>query len=133
LAQAGAGAPVFSTKTVAEAYSPDTAPDFIKTAGYSAAGDGGGALYKKVTSEPSHAGKFSITLSDGETVVWYELTPESNGAYNVLAFGVKNDGTDSTTELTAAFDSGFYHIHFPPGRYVWSADIVRTTSVRVTG
>src|SRR5690606_852394 len=83
-------------------YHPDVAPDYIRTAGYSAAGDGGGALYKKVTSEPSHAGKFSITLSDGMTVVWYEI------AENVLTermFGVVLDGdwngggTDSATEL----------------------------------
>lgn len=32
LAQAGAGAPVFSTKAIAEAYAPAVAPDFINTA-----------------------------------------------------------------------------------------------------
>ena len=58
----------FDTKADAEAFEPVMAPDFIETVGYAAAGDGGGALYKKVASEPSHAGKFSITLSDGVTV-----------------------------------------------------------------
>ena len=63
---------VFATKAVAAAYSPVVAPDFISIAGYAAAGDGGGALYKKVASQPSHAGKFSITLQSA-AVVWYEI------------------------------------------------------------
>src|SRR5690606_22365763 len=94
--------PQFSTKATAEAYSPDVAPDYIRTAGYAAAGDGGGALYKKVTSEPAHAGKFSITLSDGETVVWYEiaetvLRPEMFGA-------TANAGSDQQAALQAMLD-----------------------------
>lgn len=63
----------FSTKAIAEIWHPVAAPDFIRTAGYASAGDGGGALYAKVGSEPAHAGKLSITLSDGATVVWYGL------------------------------------------------------------
>lgn len=53
-------------------YHPTLAPDFIRTSGYSSAGDDGGALYKKSLSEPSHAGKLSITLSGGSTT-WYEI------------------------------------------------------------
>lgn len=60
----------------AQALTPASAPDFIRTAGYTTAGDGGGALYKKVASEPTHDGKFSITLSDAVTVVWYELADQ---------------------------------------------------------
>ncbi|WP_353642937.1 hypothetical protein [Mesorhizobium sp. WSM2239] len=60
----------FPTKAAAEAYAPAIAPDMLRLAGYTTAGDGGGALYKSVGSEPSHAGKFSITLSGGG-VVWY--------------------------------------------------------------
>lgn len=90
----------FATKSTAEAYDPIVAPDFIRTAGYTSAGDGGGALYKKVVSEPSHAGKFSITLDDGVTVVWYELAvavvrPQMTGA-------VGDGTTDDTTALVAA-------------------------------
>jgi len=49
--------PMFATLALAEAYSPAAGPDYIRTAGYTAAGDGGGALHKKVVSEPSHGGK----------------------------------------------------------------------------
>lgn len=63
----------FSTKAVAETYAPTVGPLYIRLEGYTAAGDGGGALYKKVASEPSHTGKFSITLDDAVTVVWYEI------------------------------------------------------------
>lgn len=41
----------------------------IQTSGYYADGDGGGALYKRVATEPSHAGKFQS--QDG---AWWELT-----------------------------------------------------------
>lgn len=63
----------FPNIATAQALSPPSPPDFIRTAGYTTAGDGGGALYKKVVSEPAHAGKFSITLDDTVTVVWYEI------------------------------------------------------------
>lgn len=62
----------FATKAAAQAYSPTVAPDFIRLAGYNASGDNGGGLYKKVGSQPSHAGKFSITLQNA-SVVWYEI------------------------------------------------------------
>lgn len=66
-------------------YHPVIAPNKLRTAGYAAPGDGGGALYKKVSSEPSHTGKFSITLDDGATVVWYEIVV--SGALNAAALG----------------------------------------------
>lgn len=90
-----------ATKADASALTPSTAPDFIRTAGYTSAGDGGGALYKKIASEPSHDGKFSITLSDGTTTVWFELaemlpTPEM--------FGAPKDGTnDDAPAINSAF------------------------------
>jgi len=65
---------IFSTKAVAQAYTPAVAPDFIQTAGHTLSGDGGGAIYKRVAAEPIHAGKFSITLSDGVTIAWYEVS-----------------------------------------------------------
>lgn len=64
-----AGQLEFATKADAEASNPSADPDFIRLAGYSAAGDGGGALYKKAASEPSHAGKFQNANG-----TWYELT-----------------------------------------------------------
>lgn len=86
------------TRTAARALAPDVASEFIQTAGFFAAGDRGGALYKKVVSEPSHNGKFSITLSDGSTQVWYELVCDEA---NVLCFGAVNTG--ASTLLSARY------------------------------
>lgn len=90
-------------------YHPEVAPSFLRTAGYAGAGDGGGALYKLVVSEPAHPGKLSITLDDGVSVAWYEiaearLLPEM--------FGAKGDGdgagggTDDIGALDAMRDAG---------------------------
>lgn len=83
----------YDTVAVAAAITPDVAPTALRVNGYSNAGDGGAALYAKVASEPPHTGKFSITLSDGATVVWYELAesapcPQMFGA---IGDGVVND------------------------------------------
>lgn len=97
-------ASVFSTKALAETSNPPVAPSYIRLEGYMNAGDGGGELYTKVTGEPPHAGKFSITLSDGVSVVWYELTP-LNSYVNVRAFGaVGKYGVDDFVPLQNACD-----------------------------
>lgn len=57
---------------------------FIRTAGYWSAGDGGAALYKRVSAEPSHTGK--IKSLDG---AWWEL---SEPRPNNKMFGAKVDG-----------------------------------------
>jgi hypothetical protein len=63
----------------------------FRTSGYAAAGDGGAALYKRVVSEPSHAGK--LQSADG---AWWELaettvTPQMLGA---TGDGVADDGAE---------------------------------------
>lgn len=88
-----------STRADAAAnYHPAVAPEDIEVEGYASVGDFGAALYKKVSTEPSHGGKFSITLSGGGTA-WYELAepvvrPEMFGAS-------RNKSTVSTTPLAA--------------------------------
>lgn len=89
-------------------YHPTTAPDFIRTAGYYVAGDLGGALYKKAASEPSHIGKFSITLLGVGTTVWYELAetevcPEHFGAKGD-SDGTVGGGTNDLAAFQAAVD-----------------------------
>ena len=122
-AQAGLGRP-FDTLAAAQAYAPSTAPNFIQTAGYSAAGDGGGALYKKVAAEPSNPGKFFITLDDGATVVWYEVLPDADGYFHTLAFGCAGDddgttGTDDAAVIQAIADFTPF-IHFDAQHFVGS-------------
>lgn len=93
-------ATVFSTLALAAAYSPVAAPDYIRLEGYAAAGDGGGALYRKVGSAPAHNGKFSITLS-GSTVVWFELASLEP---NILMFGADpTGGSSANTAVTNAY------------------------------
>ena len=111
----------------AASYNPDAAPNKIRTAGYASAGDGGGALYKKVVSEPSHAGKFSITLSDGVTVVWYEIAEKTVTPH---MFGARGDGdfagggSDDTAAVIAwAAFTGAHHKRF--------TSIYRTTAQAV--
>lgn len=108
----------FPNLAAAEALAPVSAPDFIRTAGYTAAGDGGAALYKKMASEPSHAGKFSITLDDGVTVVWYEIAELELNPYQ---FGATGDGTtDDRAAVQATIDVAETigaHVHIPEGNF----------------
>lgn len=107
----------------AAALTPVAAPDFIRTAGYAAAGDGGGALYKKAASEPSHTGKFSITLSDAVTVVWYEI---AETIPNVLMFGATEadlyTGAQAALNYLAAVGGG--SMRFPGGSYTLGTSLV---------
>ena len=56
----------------------------IITSGYTTAGDGGGAEYKRVGAEPAHPGKFQS--HDG---AWWELT---SNMLTLEMFGAKRDG-----------------------------------------
>lgn len=70
---------------------------FVETAGYYSPGDGGGALYKKVSSEPSHMGKFQS--ADG---AWWELYEQM---ISVRAFGAKGDAiSDDSQYFYRAYD-----------------------------
>ncbi|MEO7465778.1 MAG: glycosyl hydrolase family 28-related protein [Sphingobium limneticum] len=69
--------------------------DTVTTSGYFTAGDGGGATYRKVASEPSHPGKFQSAAG-----TWWELVAF---VANVHLFGAKGDGaTDDLAAFQAA-------------------------------
>jgi hypothetical protein len=85
------------TRTTAIAESFANNVQFVETAGYSSVGDGGGALYKRVTTEPPHAGKFQS--ADG---AWWELMPP----FNICQFGaVPDNTTDSTSAIQKCLDA----------------------------
>lgn len=88
----------FDTISVVNNTSIDPSVNFIRTAGYSTAGDGGAALYKRVASEPTHAGK--VQSADG---AWWELAER---VVNYAMFGA--DLTGATPSDEAMFDCHDY-------------------------
>ena len=70
----------------------------IRVNGYAAAGDGGGALYKRVASEPSHAGKFQST--DG---AWWAL---AELIWNPFMLGAAGDAVTAVQAVASSLQSG---------------------------
>lgn len=112
----------FPSIAAAAAYSPAVAPSFLRLEGYATAGDLGGALYKKVALEPSHTGKFSITLADAVTVTWYEI---AEAVLWPQMFGYTSG--DVSAFISRALDVGD-HIYFPDiaAPYAWMSNVTKT-------
>jgi hypothetical protein len=81
----------FASVAAVAAYNPVVAPNFVRTSGYASAGDGGGALYKQVGSEPSHPGK--VQSADG---TWWEI---AEPVLRPAMVGLLGDGSDETVLL----------------------------------
>jgi hypothetical protein len=74
------------------AFEADPNVQFIRTAGRTAPGDGGSAVFRRVKSEPTHAGKFQS--ADG---AWWEI---ADIFLNFEQFGAAGDGeTDDTIAI----------------------------------
>lgn len=87
----------FDTRADVEASDVNLDDSYLRIAGYASPGDGGGALYKRVVSEPSHEGK--IQSADG---AWWEL---SELTVNPTMFGAFGDGVaDDQPALQAMHD-----------------------------
>ena len=106
--------------------------DYIRTAGYTTAGDGGHALYRRVASQPAHAGW--VQSADG---LFWELVPEK-GVISFRQFGGLGytDAADaSPPDDTAAVQNAIdYAMYF--GGNTFSAQAVRVVldaeSIRTT-
>ena len=114
----------------------------LRTAGHSAAGDGGGALYRRVAAEPAHALK--VRSADG---AWWEIVPDlkltfqacggiegdsaANGAANVAAFN------DFIGYAQAFFADGITAdgptLQFPKGHYHFNTHLNVKAAVRIQG
>lgn len=102
--------------------------EVIETAGYYASGDRGGAQYKRVAVEPSHAGKFQDAGG-----AWFEMVLSET--VNLRAFGAKGDGVtdDRAALLNAITFANGATIHASKGDYVISAKISVTVGPMVHG
>lgn len=107
----GTAVEFYSTKAVAEAATIESAVTWLRTQGYTDVGDGGGALYNKVVSEPAHVGKFQS--QDG---AWWELA-ETTVSIKMLG-AVGDDATDNTAAFQAVVDIGLSEIVVPAGTYL---------------
>lgn len=97
----------YESRGAAIASSTAGAFNYLRTAGYYAPGDGGGAVYQKVATQPTHAGKFQS--ADG---VWWELKER---VVNIRMLGAKDDGsTDATTAIQNALDMPVSAVEIPP-------------------
>lgn len=124
-----------SSFPAAVAVSQQPAPpgtDFLRTAGYFTAGDGGGGLYKRTAAEPGHAGKLQSLDS-----VWFELVAED--AVWPEQFGARRDGIqDDTAALQAAADAisampGADVLHLRAGTYRMDATVTVPANVSLIG
>lgn len=103
----------FNSKAGVEVATVSGAVKTIELTGYYQGGDGGGALYRRVVAEPSHAGKIRSTdrfMPDGSTNAgnggWWEIS--EGGMVNLRQFGCKCDGaTDDSAAFQACVDFAF--------------------------
>lgn len=86
----------------------------IRTGGYAAPGDGGAALYKRVATEPTHAGK--VQSADG---AWWEMAEEKT---NAAMLGATN-GSDITQALASGV-AAFPTFEVQPGSFKHPASTV---------
>lgn len=89
-----ANVPIYATKAGMSAQTVPVGTTALRVNGYAAAGDYGDALYKKVVSEPAHAGKFQS--SDG---AWWEL---AESEVYLEKFGAVGDGVTNDAAAFAA-------------------------------
>lgn len=100
---------------------------YLRTAGYYTPGDGGGALYKRVATEPSHAGK--VQSADG---AWWEIADK---LISSAQFGVAHSGARLGSPVSHALSPAFVDQHFGVEysssssdgiHYGYTANIIRT-------
>lgn len=84
-------------ETFADAAAAVPSGDFLRTSGFASAGDGGGALYRRVDVDPGHGGVLQTADSAFWDLAELRATPQMFGA---IGDGVTDDGP----KLQAYFD-----------------------------
>jgi hypothetical protein len=115
----------------------------IRTADHSIAGDGGGALYKRVASAPTH--NLKVQSTDG---AWWELVPTSNIVPFQTCGGIEGDDPANGAANVAAFNDfigyaqAFFTnlitadgptLQFPKGHYHFNTHLNVKAAVRIQG
>jgi hypothetical protein len=113
----------FDTKALVAAATIPASVNAVSIAGYTSAGDGGAALYKRVVSEPSHAGK--IQSNDG---AWWEL---AEAVVNPFMFGAAGDGSTDDYTVFAAMDAAGFPILLPSGVFFIGTDITLSSPYHI--
>lgn len=103
-----------SSHAVASTITVDSNVVSVRTSGYNDPGDGGGALYKRVSAQPTHSGWLQTANS-----IYFEI---AEVAVNVLQFGARASGNNDTNALQAA-------IHYVTS----STDLGAARKLRVPG
>lgn len=89
----------YQTRALAAAATIEAGVNYIQVLGYSAAGDGGRAIYRKVASDPGTPGA-AFQSADGQ---WWGLVPGTH--VNAKVFGAAFNGVaDDTTALQNLFN-----------------------------
>lgn len=117
----------FQTRTDAIAATISPTLGSITTAGYTAPGDKGGALYKRSVAAPTHQGYFQS--ADGAYWVLAEevCTPQMFGARG-MAFGFDTVAIQNATDYAAGRE-----VFFPKGQYGIDQTITSLVPVRWEG
>jgi hypothetical protein len=117
----------FDTVTAVNSATIDAGINHIRTSGYNAVGDGGGALYKRVAGTPTAGVNTKyITSSGGQR---WELSEAQE--INILQFGADRAGvTAASPAFQAAVDAtisgsgnAFSNLVIPPGNYKFDAAV----------
>lgn len=87
---------VYDTRTAAALSTVKPTIQTVRTGGFFAAGDGGGALYKRSPVEPDHEGKFQS--ADG---AWWEIAPDEKGSPAQLGAA----SLDGLTDISASMQN----------------------------
>lgn len=120
---------LFETRADVQAATIGSGIDVVYVEGYTAAGDGGGAAYRRVASEPDHDAK--IKSQNG---IWFEIL---ESVVTPLMLGLpRGRGTDAAPYISAAIKVAHLkvcdEVLVPAGDYDCDTAIVPMSSVRVT-
>jgi hypothetical protein len=118
----------FDTRTIAESTTISAADLTIQVNGYSVAGDGGAALYKRLDTPPSPAKPWHFHSNNGTT--WWEL---AESVVNPVMIGCTGNGTFYETTAVLDMLNAFKDVMLPAGRvFLMSGTSLSITNAGLT-